>query len=85
VAEGFLSNAWNALLGRKTRDLDSFGEIYTGFNRDRELFKSRAVNPDTLWREAFREFRRDDTFFQRDDDVVARETMRMLLTLLPPV
>jgi hypothetical protein len=63
-------------------DLDSFGEVYPGFDRDRRLVKSRIADADRLWRAAFERIQRTPEFYQARDEDVARETMRTILEFL---
>ena len=71
-------------MGWKGTDLDSFGEIYPGFDRDRQTFKSFPLKdpPNVVWRRAFDRVRATDDFYLRSDDAVARETMRIIMELL---
>jgi len=64
--------------------LDSLGEIYRGFKRDRALVKAGIEGVDGEWIRIFEELRVTRQFFRSGKTIVARETMRILLALLPP-
>ncbi len=63
-------------------DLDTLGELYPGFSRDRESLKAAIPNIADVWCKAFAEVRRTEEFYQRSTDDAARETMRMLMDAL---
>jgi hypothetical protein len=65
-----------------TPKLDSLGELYDGFRRDRRILKKRLPRADYIWRKAFEEVQRTEEFYQRSTQDVARETMRMLMIAL---
>ncbi len=64
--------------------LDSFGEIYRGFSRDRLILKLRLRNPERVWRRAYEVMSCTPELYQLDEKAIARETMRVLLDMLPP-
>jgi hypothetical protein len=63
-------------------DLDSLGEIYPGFDRDRRILKQRKADAATIWRKAFAAVQQTEEFYQRSNQDIARETMRMLMDVL---
>jgi hypothetical protein len=63
--------------------LDSFGEIYPGFGRHRATLKAVLPNAERAWRQLFEVVARSEEFYQRREEDVARETMRLLLLALP--
>jgi hypothetical protein len=67
---------------KRRYDLDSFGEIYDGFSRDREFFKASVRRPKHVWRKAFDAMSKTDELYQRGPESIARETMRVLLDAL---
>jgi hypothetical protein len=87
--ENFLARLWKALRsfaglpGPSRIDLDGFGEVYKGFDRDRQRLKAAVDDPNSVWREAFERMRRTEELYQCSTDAVARETMRVLMEWLP--
>ena len=66
----------------RTPSLDSFGEIYPGFSKEREIIKAALTDPEGVWKKAFEAIRRTPDFYQCNDESVARETMRALLSVV---
>jgi hypothetical protein len=70
---------------RTTRkvDLDSWGELYVGFNEHRELLK-RLDGANKIWDEAFANERIRRSRWETSDDDVAVATMRELMKIIEP-
>ena len=64
-----------------TVDLDSWGELYVGFNADREILK-RLDGANTIWINAFNVQRCARSRFYESDDDVAIATMESLMNLI---
>jgi hypothetical protein len=65
-----------------TPSLDSFGEIYRGFSGEREIIKVALPDAEAVWKKAFQAMGRTPDLYQCDDETVARETMRFLLSVV---
>jgi hypothetical protein len=63
-------------------ELDSLGEIYAGFDRHRAILKQHKADAATIWRKAFEAVQQTEEFYQRSNQDIARETMRMLMDVL---
>jgi hypothetical protein len=66
----------------RTVDLDSFGELYAGFNEDRAILK-RLRGANKIWIEAFKMERRRRPK-SLSDDYVASVTMKSLMDIIKP-
>lgn len=63
--------------------LDSLGELYPGFTAHKMMLRAWRGDADELWRRAFLRLSRTNDFYQRSDEDIARETMRILLDVMP--
>jgi hypothetical protein len=64
-------------------DLDSWGELYVGFNKHREILKC-LEGADKIWSEAFAIERRRHSRWLTSDDDVAVATMKQLMEYIEP-
>lgn len=67
----------------RTPSLDSFGEIYPGFESDRILLRAWLEDADAEWARTFQEVRESRQYVRRNDEAAARATMQMLVPWIP--